>query len=231
MSVRLALIGRGISHSQSPHLHKEIWGELLTGYDLIDVDQVSDLPSLPELSKKYIGINVTTPYKEAYIEEVTVESEVARLIGAINTISLADMSAVNTDAIAVEKILKEYLLKIPQLRIHLLGAGVMARMTKIISSQLGLRLFEYTRQLNGDLSNFDLSNLDSNDLVINSCSRSFVYQGPISSECHFWDYNYSFSPHNYLHSVVKSYQDGQELLLQQAISAANFWRQKAKLNY
>ncbi|MFA5584636.1 MAG: hypothetical protein WDA09_10520, partial [Bacteriovoracaceae bacterium] len=179
MSVRLALVGRNIRHSKSPELQKQIWGEALDCYDLIDVEE-GDLPSLSELSKRYIGINVTTPYKEAYITQVTIESEVARLIGAVNTISLIDMSAINTDAIAVEKLLRDYLQEIPKLRIHLLGAGVMARMTRIISQGLGLELFEYTRALNGDLSDLDLSNLESNDLVINSCSRSFVYQGSIS---------------------------------------------------
>lgn len=231
MSVKLALVGKNISHSLSPQLQKEIWGDKLSSYDLIDVDNIDDLPSLQELAKTYQGINITTPYKEAYVGQVEIESEVARQIGAINTISLIDMSAINSDAVAVEKILKQYFELIPRLKVHLLGDGVMARMTVLVCQKLEIDFDQYTRKAHGDLTHLDLSMLNSNDLVINSCSRSFVFKGAISSDCHFWDYNYSFPQHSDLSHKVKSYQDGQPLLRDQAISAAEFWQQKSKINY
>lgn len=230
MSIKLALIGKNISHSLSPQLQKEIWGNELLSYDLIDIDSISLLPSLQELSETYHGINITTPYKETYVGQVKIESEVARQLGAINTISLLDMTAINSDAVAVEKKLKEWLVKNPSLKIHLLGAGVMARMTALICRKLHIEFDQYTRGIHGDLTYFDFSKLNSNDLIINSCSRSFIFKGPISSHCHFWDYNYSFPQHSYLAYKIKSYEDGQQLLQDQAICAAEFWRQKSKIN-
>lgn len=230
MSVKLALIGKNISHSLSPQLQQEIWREELLSYDLIDVEDESSLPSLTSLADKYLGVNITTPYKEAYVGAVKVESSIAQKLGAINTIALTDMSATNTDAVAVEKGLRKYMEILPRLKVHLLGGGVMARMTELICDELQINLECYTRHSHGDLTSLELSKLDNNDLVINSCSRSFVYQGSISSDCHFWDYNYSFPQHQSLSMRVKSYQDGQQLLLDQAISAAHFWRQKSKIN-
>lgn len=231
MSVKLALIGRNIAHSKSPSLQRDIWGDELLSYDLIDVADPQSLPKLSKLATQYLGVNITTPYKESYFNEVSVESNIAEAIGAINTISLVDMSGTNTDALAVERILANYQQQIPRLVIHLLGGGVMARMTVLIAQQRALPLHSYTRQTHGDLSVLDLSKLDSNDLVINSCSRQFIFSGKINSRCHFWDYNYAFPAHHYLQQRVSTYQDGQELLQQQAICAAQFWRQKAKLNY
>lgn len=222
--MKLALVGRNISHSLSPKLQKEIWKDELEAYDLIDVSDVSQLPSLDELARNYDGINITTPYKEAYVSEVEIKSDLAIKIGAINTISLKDKTATNTDILATEKILRNYLKLNPSLEIHLLGAGVMARMTDLIAQKLKIPFTQYTRQNHGDLIHLDLSKLDQNALVINACSRSFCYQGRISREVCFWDYNYAFEPHQYLIEKVKSYQDGQELLWEQAKFAADFWR-------
>lgn len=230
MSIKLALIGKNISHSLSPKLQGEIWGEKLEKYDLIDIKDEFDLPSLEELSKSYLGINITTPYKEHYLGQVKIDSALTEEIGAINTIFLKDMSAINSDVIAVEKILKSYLELLPQLKIHLLGNGVMARMTLLVAKKLNIPFKCYSRASHGDLTLLNLSSLEGNDLVVNSCSRSFVYRGEVSSQCHFWDYNYAFPEHEYLQEKVKTYQDGQELLWEQAKAAADFWRQKAKLN-
>lgn len=225
--MKLALIGRNISHSLSPKLQKEIWKENLVGYDLIDVPDEASLPSLDELALKYDGINITTPYKESYLEVVKIESALAKEIGAINTINLKDKTATNTDILATEKILSEYLLQNPELEVHLLGAGVMARMTQLICQKIKIPFQQYNRKTHGDLTYLDLSKLDKNALVINACSRSFTFKGDISSQVMFWDFNYSFDSHRYLAQKVKAYIDGQDLLLQQAIFAAQFWQRKA----
>lgn len=225
--MKLALVGKNISHSLSPKLQKEIWKDQLLTYDLIDVPDISQLPSLSDLALKYDGINITTPYKEAYIKDVKIVSDLAKMIGAINTISLKDKTATNTDILATEKILNRFYRDNPLLQVHLLGAGVMARMTQLISKKLNIPFYQYTRATHGDLTHLDLKKLDENALVINACSRSFTFKGDISSQVSFWDFNYSFDPHRYLAQKVKTYVDGQELLWEQAKFAALFWQHKA----
>ncbi len=224
--MKLALVGKNISHSLSPKLQKEIWKDQLVTYDLIDVSDISELPSLDELALKYDGINITTPYKEAYVKEVRIVSDLGKMIGAINTISLKDKTATNTDILATEKILSDFYRNNSLLEVHLLGSGVMARMTELIAKKLKIPFHQYSRATHGDLTNFDLKNLDHNALVINACSRSFTFKGDISSQVIFWDFNYSFDPHRYLAQKVKAYFDGQELLWEQAKFAALFWQGK-----
>lgn len=224
--MKLALVGKNISHSLSPKLQKEIWKDQLTTYDLIDVSDVSQLPSLDELALQYDGINITTPYKEAYVKDVKIVSDLAQVIGAINTISLKDKTATNTDILATEKILTRFYNDNPLVEIHLLGSGVMARMTELIAKKLSIPFHQYSRTTHGDLTNLNLKALDHNALVINACSRSFTFKGDISSQVLFWDFNYSFDPHRYLAQKVKTYFDGQELLWEQAKFAALFWKHK-----
>lgn len=224
--MKLALVGKNISHSLSPKLQKEIWKDQLITYDLIDVSDITQLPPLDELALKYDGINITTPYKEAYINDVKIVSDLAEEIGAINTISLKDKTATNTDILATEKILSNFYRNNSLLEIHLLGSGVMARMTELIARKLSIPFYQYSRASHGDLTFLDLRNLDQNALVINACSRSFTFKGDISSQVSFWDYNYSYDPHRYLSEKVKAYFDGQELLWEQAKFAALFWQYK-----
>jgi len=61
-------------------------------------------------------------------------------------------------------------------------------------------------------------------LFINSCSRSFVFNGVLDKSFLFWDYNYNFEPHlESLPARCHRYDDGLELLKHQAIEALRFW--------
>ena len=54
-------------------------------------------------------------------------------------------------------------------------------------------------------------------IVVNCCSRDYVFNGEIDKEIIFWDLNYSFEPHKTLFSSMDcKYIDGLELLNLQA---------------
>jgi shikimate dehydrogenase len=105
----------------------------------------------------------------------------------------------------------------------------MAKMTMLVASQLGMSLVQLSRRSNPDLASLDLipfRKISHQNIVINACSRDFVFAGNLGSDDIFWDYNYSFLPHqNTLPSRVKLYQDGQEMLELQAKAAIQFWNQ------
>lgn len=227
--MKLALLGYPIAHSLSPKLYQEILREKLTQYDLLAIPEVKDIPALDDLAKIYDGINITSPYKRHFIHEVDFNSEIVKNLGAINVIKfgLKRPLATNTDAVAVELILQDYIKKLPRIQLILLGSGVMAKMTKLIADKLSLPFSQYSRNTHGDISRLDLSDMSdpSSTLVINSCSREFVFKGKIHPLAHFWDYNYKFELHSHIPSLVSSYQDGQAMLKLQAEAAVAFWQE------
>ncbi len=227
--MRLALLGKNISHSLSPSLYREILGHELESYELIDAADPASIPSLAEMARTLNGLNITAPYKKHFFSQV-ITSEILKRIGAINCIAFgkSEIIGTNTDYIATREILQRMTIG-EACQLILLGSGSMATMTKIIAEELGLPLKQYSRSTEANLSGLDLRSSHSSEkktIIINSCSRDFIFQGLVHHEAHFWDYNYNFSPHSQsLPSRVKTYTDGTELLRLQAIAAVNFWRE------
>jgi shikimate dehydrogenase len=225
--MKLGLIGRSISHSLSPQLYRNLLGPQVD-YDLIDIPHESHLPTLESLARTYLGINITSPYKQFYVPGVEIENEEVQAIGAINTLSFSQgrVFATNTDLVAVEKILRAYKESMPLLHLTLLGSGVMARLTILVAKKYDIPLKQLDRahglKTDSDLRGFHHT---GSHLVINACSRDFTFTGEIHPDSHFWDYNYNFKPHqNTLPLRVKTYVDGQEMLMLQAQAAVDFWQ-------
>lgn len=223
---KFALLGQGIQHSLSPMLYKELIGEHVQ-YDLIDVGP-ANVPSLNELMQKYEGINITSPYKEVYLKEVDLSPK-AQELGAINCLKFKNQKAFgeNTDYLAVVDILKNHQQKHTQLKVILLGDGVMSRVTQVALKSLKLNSKLFSRKLNSDFSEIDFSKLhDKNDfiLIINTCARSYVFKSPLPEKGIFWDFNYKFQPHIDRFANEKFiYEDGFEMLKKQAEYAVAFW--------
>ncbi len=225
--MKLALLGFPISHSLSPSLYKELLGDKLQKYDLLEIEKPSLVPGLPSLSEMYDGLSITTPYKKHFYDEVVITSAIVREVGAINTLSFrkSGIYGTNTDVTAVDQILKQMKSQFPDLGLIILGEGVMARVTVLVAEALKISFEQYSRKRGNDLAHLDLSAPTENQtVVINCCSREFVFLGALNSDHIFWDYNYSFLPHQTtLPNKVKSYINGQEMLRLQAIAAIQFW--------
>lgn len=233
--MKLALVGKSIGHSRSPQLYKHLIGDSVL-YDLIDVQSEEALPELVNLSNSYSGINITSPYKRSYFSSVKVELPEAIELGAINTISFNANGwlGTNTDFYAVEKILRKLMLDFPRLNLIILGSGVMGGLTSIIAKKLKLNhtVIDRKRGLTSDTELGAFEKSDFQNVVINACSRSFIFQGGISKSTIFWDYNYDFTPHaDLLPSKVAFYIDGHEMLALQAAEAARFFQLYNDKNY
>jgi shikimate dehydrogenase len=228
--MRLGLLGFPITHSLSPALYKKFLGDELNSYEMLNIQNIQDIPTLKELSNHLDGLNITSPYKTHFMKEVIIDSSLVKQIGAINTIAFTSSGpvATNTDVLAVSEILSNYQKRYGKLHLLLLGNGVMARVTKLVADELNIPLRQFSRKLNPDLVNLDLRpfKIDSaQTIIINACSRDFIFKGKTLGSEIFWDYNYAFLPHqNSLPSLVKSYEDGQELLELQAKAAISFWK-------
>ncbi len=225
--MKFALIGRSISHSLSPKIYQHIF-QCELEYELIDIQNKEDLPSLSYLAGHYDGVNITSPYKMFYADSVIIDSPDVAKLGAINTLSFTDKGVfgTNTDLVAVEKILRHQLLSSENMHITILGSGVMAKLTILVCEKLQIPWAVLDRK-SGLQTNTCLINFYNGPghIVVNACSRDFIFTGELHPETHFWDYNYNFLPHkNTLPLRVKTYSDGQEMLWIQANAAAEFWQ-------
>lgn len=229
--MKLGLLGFPVEHSLSPKLYRQFLGEQLTSYELFAYPTAEAVPELSFFAERLDGLNITSPYKTHFINEVTISSPLVRRIGAVNTLAFTgrEVLATNTDILAVEEILKSYQNEYESLSLILLGDGVMAEITKVVADSLQLQYKQFSRKLTPDFDHLDLRNIStqkSQVLVINACSRDFIFQGAFKGDEIFWDYNYNFSPHNgRIPSLIKTYSDGQEMLERQAKAAIQFWKE------
>ncbi len=230
--MKLALLGFPINHSKSPDLYKEILGEKLESYELLSYESPGDIPTLQQLSRRYNGLNITTPYKRHFFNDVVIHNSDVREIGAINTIAFTAEGAIgeNTDLLAVIEILQEFKMQHAQLHLVILGGGVMAKVTEIAARKLSIPFLKRSRSFNGKIDQISLLRQDlglngnGQVIVINACSRDFVFCGKLESDFIFWDYNYSFPPHELvITKLVKTYIDGRDMLKRQAMAAARVW--------
>ena len=229
---KLALIGKNIQHSRSPDIYRKILGTTIQ-YDLLDFENINDIPNAKDLLAIYDGVSVTSPYKKHFLPQVKLTNR-AELLGAINCLKSSSgiIYGENTDFLAIQNILFEMIKKYNQLNIIILGDGVMSNVTRqalvnfdtILFKVVSRKTFEHFGRLNlSDIFKSNFSNRNQN-LVINTCSRDFTYKGEIDHETIFWDYNYNFGHQLPLvSSQVHQFIDGMPMLELQARYALSFW--------
>ena len=90
--LKLGLIGKGISRSQSARLHV-LLGRMCgmdVSYDYLDSDQIEGFDLIKQLTtcseKGYAGVNVTHPYKTSARKLITPRKRLPAALGAVNTV-------------------------------------------------------------------------------------------------------------------------------------------------
>lgn len=70
--MKLGLLGYPITHSLSPKLYQEILGPKLTSYELFSFENRESIPSLDYFANKLDGLNITSPYKTHFINQIQI---------------------------------------------------------------------------------------------------------------------------------------------------------------
>ncbi len=223
--LRLALIGKGISHSKSKQMYEKLLGRELD-YTLLDINLEENLPSLAELFSSFHGVSITTPYKQSYMNSI-IPSSAAKAIGAINCLAKKEQGfyAENTDYLAVKEALVKKLKIHPRLKVVIIGSGVMSNVVVLVCQELNISFELFSRKSNPDFKARTFNHTDSFFplLLINCCNREFVFNNVISGNIHFWDLNYNYPPHDFIRNKVEHFEDGLGLLERQAYFALQFW--------
>lgn len=222
--IRLGLLGKNIQHSKSKAMYEKLLSREVD-YHLFDYNEANEIPILDEFFSKVSGLSITTPYKNHFLNSVHLDSHTQEL-GAINCIVKKSKGyfGYNTDYLALKSIVEEKYAKDDTFKV-VLGNGAMAKVAIKILEELELKYSHFTRENSGDLSNLDLLSLRALTkplIVFNACSRNFCYQGKISKDSVFYDFNYSLDHHLALAERC-DYIDGLDLLLKQAEFALKIW--------
>lgn len=223
--IKLALIGKNISHSKSHEIYEKLLGTPIN-YTLLDFNDSSEICSLENLQAQFMGVSITSPYKKHFISKVELANS---KLNAINCLSFnmnksTKVIGYNTDYLAVQDILQDYIAKGIN-EFIVLGDGVMGKLTCMILDKLN-KDFEVLSRKNGSLkeANTILSRKSKNCLVVNTCSREYLFKPEVSDQYNFWDMNYNLDYHTQVfENSSVSYDDGIFLLELQAKYALSFW--------
>ena len=126
---RLSVFGDPVQHSRSPQLHNPALRSagIDSQYVRIHV-QENELSEALSLLKEadFVGTNVTIPHKQGVFEAVDECTEVARRVGAVNTVVVDGDTLIghNTDAPGLKKAVREeFSMDLADLRVMIVGAG------------------------------------------------------------------------------------------------------------
>lgn len=124
-SLKLAVIGKDVSKSLSPEIHKFIAKRTgnSVSYVKISVSEEEFEKSVEKYFEEYDGFNVTIPYKLSVISHLEKTEGDAKTFGAVNTVRTRDRSGYNTDGLGFALMLSNGGINVAGKRVLLLGAG------------------------------------------------------------------------------------------------------------
>lgn len=126
---RLAVIGDPVEHSRSPQMHNPALesGGNNCQYVRLHIKEEELVEALRLLNGAgFLGVNVTIPHKGGVFDEVDDMTEVARRIGAVNTVVVEGDQLIghNTDAPGLKRAIREqFSVDLTDMRIMIIGAG------------------------------------------------------------------------------------------------------------
>lgn len=215
--MKLALLGLNIQHSLSKNVYEKLL-RFHVDYDLIDVDI---LPDLYKLAEKYDAINVTAPFKTQVFNRLDIKDEQSTIVQSCNCFILNEgkLIGTNTDYLAMQSLLPKYMED--RSSVYILGSGAMARLTREVCLELDYPYCEFSRSL-GNLQEIYSRRFDQS-LVVNCCSRAFLFEPSRVESLKFFDLNYNNSKQKDLFvDKLSIYHDGELFLHEQAKHALNF---------
>lgn len=127
-------IGKKLTHSFSKEIHSRLAGY---NYELMELSEDDIKPFFEERS--FEAINVTIPYKETVIQYLDSVSEVAKRIGAVNTIVNKDgrLYGYNTDYYGMKALIEKIGIVLKDKKVLVLGTGGTSKTAQVLARDLG----------------------------------------------------------------------------------------------
>ena len=127
-------IGKKLTHSFSKEIHSRLADY---EYELIELSEEDIKPFL--YKRDFGAINVTIPYKETVIPYLDSVSDIAKRIGAVNTIVNKDgkLYGYNTDYYGMKALIEKVGIDLNGKRVLILGTGGTSKTAQVLSKDLG----------------------------------------------------------------------------------------------
>lgn len=148
------LLGRTLSYSYSPRIHKALGGY---SYKLFEKEP-EELADFLQ-NGKFSGLNVTIPYKKAVIPYLQELSPVAKRLGAVNTIvRRADGTLIghNTDYFGFSMMVAKAGIQVAGKKALVLGSGGASNTAVAVLEELGAKVIVISRTGENNYSNLEL---------------------------------------------------------------------------
>jgi shikimate dehydrogenase len=226
--INLALIGKNIKHSKSPYIYKKIFNDQVN-YSLLDFEKTSDLPNINTLLKEFDGVSITAPFKKHYYDFIDNKFELSDF-DFLNTLYKIDSKILgaNTDLLAFEKIISK-IIHIKKIKnFVILGNGPMSKITQFVLGKKNIKYCLMSRSLGNDMNVDKIESYcqnkfinESNLLIINTCSRDYIFNKNSNLKYLFYDFNYQHENIKYFDHHY--YIDGEELLFEQALITSKYF--------
>ena len=148
------LLGRTLSYSYSPRIHKALGGY---SYELFEKEpeELADFLQNGEFS----GLNVTIPYKKAVIPYLQELSPIAKRLGAVNTIvRRADGTLIghNTDYFGFSTMVAKAGIRVADKKALVLGSGGASNTAVAVLKELGAKVIVISRTGENNYNNLEL---------------------------------------------------------------------------
>lgn len=146
--LKLALIGRDVSKSDSEKIHRFILERkgVSCDYEKVSVGADGFIREAKRLLREKDGFNVTIPYKQEVISTLGALKGDAKEFYSVNTVLSAAREGYNTDGIGFLLMLGLDGLETKGKRVLVLGAGGAGRSTAAVLKRAGAEVFLYRRQ-------------------------------------------------------------------------------------
>ena len=169
---KFGLLGKKLSHSLSPLLHKVFFEEfgVEAEYNLYEVDEIEiDNFKSYMLENSIEGVNITVPYKKVFLDKLDFISDEAKAIGAINLLYIKDNKFYggNTDYYGFKQTLISNKIEPSEKRIAIVGrGGASASVYKVLKDMGAEDITFYFRK--DKLSEIEFPENIEGDIIINT---------------------------------------------------------------
>ena len=167
MMHKFGLIGRSLGHSFSKNFFTNYFvaNHINATYENLEIETIQGFSRL--LIQDFSGFNITIPYKEEVIPYLDEVDDMAREIGAVNTVVLKDGKSIgyNTDAFGFHQSIKPFLTNQHE-RAIILGTGGASKAVEYVLKSLGLNVIFISRNPIGD-NQFSYD--DINEYMLDAC--------------------------------------------------------------